>query len=105
MRITLVACVLLAGCASSPSTPEPAPGSAPPPGEDVNLADRKFAEAARSYQVVDRNGRTMYCRSERPTGSKLNDYVCITEGELRQRIEDEERIRRRTRPVLTRPAN
>jgi hypothetical protein len=109
MRIALVACVLLAGCASAPPPPAPQP-SAPPSStadaqDEANLAERRFAEAARSYQVVERNGRPFYCRNERPTGSKLNEYVCISESELRQRIEDEERLRRRTRPVLTRPAN
>lgn len=108
MRILFTACALvfLAACASTPPAADAgnSPEAAPPvsEAERQSAADRKFAEAVRSYQVVEKDGETLYCRSERSTGSKLQSFNCINEAALRLRIQEAEAMRR-GRPAVCGP--
>jgi hypothetical protein len=83
------ALLFLQACATSPQS------SAPPvtrqqvaaTPDDGSTTDAEFAEAARGYTRVSRDGKTLYCRRERPSGSNISTSVCVTEAELRERIE------------------
>ena len=83
--------LLLQGCAGTPDAAPSAPPArtqqpppAAPPAENL---EAELAEAARGYSRVTRNGVLMYCRHERPSGSNIATNVCITEAQLRERVE------------------
>lgn len=101
-QIYLVAATLLAvGCASEPAAPPvpapvaPAVAAAPatPPPAAAAPAAAPAAAAARplsvqqaraaGYRIVNENGRTLYCREDRKTGSHIRtEMVCLTPEEL-----------------------
>jgi hypothetical protein len=91
-----IAVVILQGCASAqkapeapaaPVTPAGTTHAAPPTAEEAAKLDAEVAEAARGYTRVNRDGVTMFCRRERPSGSNIATSVCVTEAELRERVE------------------
>lgn len=88
----------LAGCASKPTQPtQPMP---PPYAGDPDSAlaqDRRFQEIARGYKAVRKEGRTVYCRSEKEIGSTISTTHCYTESQLRSTAEANEATRRRMR--------
>jgi hypothetical protein len=100
---------LLAACASAPATSAapataPASTSAPAPAaaataEADTAADleKKFQEAARSYKVVQKDGKTMYCKREKVMGSTIPTLQCITEAQLRNQVETADELRQRMR--------
>jgi hypothetical protein len=97
---------LLAGCASAPAstaTPAPAAKPAPAPGaasaEATSAAglEKRFQDAARSYHVVQKDGKTMYCKREKPMGSTIPKLQCITEAQLRTEVENADEYRQRAR--------
>jgi hypothetical protein len=62
-----------------------------PPGAPPTATAAQPAPAARpvnvslvqmGYSVHKRGAQTVYCRSERPTGSSIRATVCLTEAEL-----------------------
>jgi hypothetical protein len=102
---------LLAACASNPaSAPQPAaqapaapataakpaPGSSPE-ADTASLTEKKFQEAARSYRQVQKDGKTLYCKKEKPMGSTIPKNICITESQLRLEVEQMEDTRQRMR--------
>ena len=116
---------LLAACASQPadapasSAPVSAPDSAPaapatsaapvaaaaaaespeakPEADAASLAEKKFQEAARSYRMVQKDGKTMYCKKEKPINSTIPRMQCISESELRLQVEQMDELRDRMR--------
>jgi Skp family chaperone for outer membrane proteins len=112
------ACVtLLAACASSSpaaqtvgSTPVSAvpavPAAAPVPAEaaaaqsesqTATALEKKFQEAAKSYKVVQRDGKTLYCKREKVIGSTIPTLQCMTESQLRIQVETMDDLRERMR--------
>lgn len=109
--------VLLTACASQPdtstsatapaappSTAAPAPAAAPPPtaaatteADTAASLEKKFQEAARSYKVVQKDGKTMYCKREKVMGSTIPTLQCITEAQLRNQVETADELRQRMR--------
>src|SRR4051812_22550204 len=111
----------IAGCASDPATQkapaEPAAAAAPaaagapantatpvsPAAEARTEADaaaqleRKFQEAAKGYKIVQRDGKTMYCKKEKVIGSTIPTLQCITEAQLRLQVEQMDDLRQRMR--------
>ena len=95
MRTTLLASALvIAGCASQPTTTAPVPATAPPSAAaagqpdqtatDPDLEKTRLAEAMKhGYRVVNKDGETLYCRSDWATGSHIQkNTVCLTAQQL-----------------------
>jgi hypothetical protein len=98
---------LVAACASSPTnapapSATPAPVAAPaseakPEADAATLAEKRFQEAARSYRKVEKDGKTMYCKKEKPMGSTVPRTQCIAESQLRLEVEQMDELRDRMR--------
>jgi len=104
----------LAACASAPAE-SPAPAAAPAPAAKPVAAavaatpeatteagaatalDKKFQEAARSYRQVEKDGKTLYCKKEKPVNSTIPKTTCMTESELRVEVERMDDMRQRMR--------
>lgn len=110
--LSLGACVaLLAACASQPApsdVPQPAapPVAAAAPAQDPAVKtekdtaatlEKKFQDAARGYKVVERDGKTLYCKREKVIGSTIPTMQCLTESQLRNQVETMEDARERMR--------
>jgi hypothetical protein len=101
------ATALLGACASEPAastapaaaTPAPPAATAAATTEADTAAgmEKKFQEAARGYKVVQKDGKTMYCKRERVIGSTIPTLQCITEAQLRNQILNTEELRQRMR--------
>jgi hypothetical protein len=99
---------LLGACASEPtSSAAPAtaaaPATTPPSAAATAEADtaanleKRFQEAARSYKIVQKDGKTMYCKREKVMGSTIPTLQCITEAQLRNQVENTDELRQRMR--------
>jgi hypothetical protein len=102
--LALGACVaLLAACATSPPAPvakAPTAATAPAAQTEVDTAstlEKKFQDAARSYKIVQRDGKTLYCKREKVIGSTIATLQCITEAQLRNEVETMDELRGRMR--------
>lgn len=106
--------VFMVGCASETTAPKapitPTPVAAPPSASAVSPAaearpeadaaaqlEKKFQEAAKGYKVVQKDGKTMYCKKEKVIGSTIPTLQCITEAQLRLQVEQMEDLRERMR--------
>ena len=78
----------LLGCASQPDA------NATDPAQGL---EERFQEAARAYRVVQRDGRTLYCKHEKVIGSTIPTTQCLTEGQLRLQVEYDQQMRERMR--------
>jgi hypothetical protein len=103
----------IAGCASEPATQKaPAPPAAPAvpaaapisPGAEARTEadaasqlEKKFQEAAKGYKIVQRDGKTMYCKKDKVIGSTIPTLQCITEAQLRLQVEQMDDLRQRMR--------
>jgi len=113
--MALVAAVLAAACASSPASTD-APGrTAPPPvaaapaapvtqtpaaqteADTAAALEKKFQDAAKGYKVVQKDGQTLYCKREKVIGTTIPTMQCMTEAQLRTRVENMEELRGRMR--------
>ena len=107
---TGIAAALLGACASTPaSSPASAPAAAPAApaaastaatateADTASLMEKKFQEAARSYKVVQKDGKPMYCKRERVIGTTIPTMQCFTEAQLRTRVENTEEIKKNMR--------
>jgi hypothetical protein len=84
--------------ASAPAAPAAAASPEAKPEADAAAAlEKKFQEAARSYRAVQKDGKTMYCKKERPVNSTIPRVQCITEAQLRLQVEQMEQTRDRLR--------
>lgn len=103
---------LIVGCASTPApkaapsaaaAPAPAAAATPAASAAESEADtaakleKKFQEAARSYKVVQKDGKTMYCKREKQINSTIPTLNCITEAQLRIQVENTDEMRQRMR--------
>lgn len=52
--------------------------------------DRKVAEAKKEYMQVDKDGQTLYCKREPKLGTRLPQYLCLSEAELINRVRSNE---------------
>lgn len=101
--------LLLAACASQPAgTPAPAaprpaasapqaPDSAASEKDTASAMEKRFQDAARSYKVMQKDGKTLYCKREKLIGTTIPKMVCLTESELRTQVENMEEYRQRQR--------
>jgi len=110
---------LVAACASSPAdapvaaaAPAPVAPAAPvaaaapaatssaeakPEADAASASEKKFQEAAKSYRMVQKDGKTMYCKKEKPINSTIPRVQCITESQLRLEVEQMDELRDRMR--------
>jgi hypothetical protein len=104
---------LFVGCASQPSAPAAtttaaapaAPAQAPVSAADEAQAEaqaasqleKKFQDAAKGYKIVEKDGKTLYCKREKVIGSTIPTMQCLTEAQLRNQVEDMEQVRDRMR--------
>jgi hypothetical protein len=103
MRLAILTgcCVLLLGaCASAPAPEAPPTPAAPAPtapadgvtkAGDVQTGSGSMQVRAQApttgkarpgYRLRTRNGETVYCRSETPTGSRMAVETCYTAAQL-----------------------
>ncbi len=59
--------------------------------------EKKFQDAARGYKIVQRDGKTLYCKRERVLGSTIPTMQCMTEAQLRNQVETMDELRGRMR--------
>ena len=104
----------IAACATEPVASQPAaaptaaaaPAVAPVPAaaatgaavaesDAASAMEKKFRDAARSYKVVQRDGKTLYCKREKVLGSTIPTLQCLTEAQLRIQVENTDEIKRR----------
>lgn len=103
-----ITAALLGACAST--TPAAAPAAAPAAepsasaqaatateANTASLMEKKFQEAARSYKVIQKDGKPMYCKRERVIGTTIPTMQCLTEAQLRNRVENTEEIKKNMR--------
>lgn len=78
--------------ATPPATaPEAKPAAAPAEKEVTQSSiDRKVADAKKEYMEVEKDGQTLYCKRERKIGTRLPQYLCMTEAELINRVRSNE---------------
>jgi hypothetical protein len=99
---------MLSACASQPQpatapAAKPAPPAASKPSSAVTEADtatameKRFQDAARSYKVVQKDGKTLYCKREKQIGTTIPTMNCMTESQLRNQVETMEEYRQRAR--------
>lgn len=97
---------VLAACASAPAS-DPAPvaqaaapaatGAAMTEADAASNMEKKFQDAARSYKVVEKDGKTLYCKRERVIGTTIPTMNCVTETQLRHQVENTEELKSRMR--------
>ncbi len=104
----------MVGCASEPAAPKapaatapvaatPATAAVSPGAEALPEADaaaqleKKFQEAAKGYKVVQKDGKTMYCKKEKVIGSTIPTLQCMSEAQLRLQVEQMDDLRQRMR--------
>ena len=95
-----LAAALLTACASQPDAPPAADAALPAVQAEAEAAqqlEKKFQEAARGYKVVERDGRTLYCKREKVLGSTIPTTQCMSEAQLRLQVENTEELRGRMR--------
>jgi len=82
-QATLALALLLAGCASQPTTAPATAGSLAPASQEdeVLLAVQEAVE--KGYKVMTEDGQTLYCRKDRKTGSRVqSNLTCLTKDQL-----------------------
>jgi hypothetical protein len=111
--LALGICVaLLSACASQPAATEAPVAKAPAPvaaaaatpapaaqteSDTAAALEKKFQDAARGYKVVERDGKTLYCKREKVIGSTIPTMQCLTESQLRNQVENMDEMRERMR--------
>ena len=111
--LALGVCVALLGaCASQPATTDAPVAKAPAPvaaaaatpapaaqteSDTAAALEKKFQDAARGYKVVQRDGKTLYCKREKVIGSTIPTMQCLTESQLRNQVENMDEMRERMR--------
>ena len=60
--------------------------------------EKKFQDAARSYKTMQKDGKTMYCKREKVLGSTIPTMQCLTETQLRNRVEATEELQEEHAP-------
>jgi hypothetical protein len=103
--LAVTAAALLAACASK--SPQSAPAAEKPEpvwsvateAETAAALDARFQEAAKSYVKLKKDGVLMFCKKQREIGSNIPTIHCLTEAQLRERVERMEEYRSRQRDI------
>jgi alpha/beta superfamily hydrolase len=82
--------------AAATSSP-PAPNSAAAENDTAAAMEKRFQDAARGYKVVQKDGKTLYCKREKQIGTTIPTMNCMTESQLRHQVETMEEYRNRAR--------
>lgn len=90
LRGALVATALLAGVpalADEPAKPAAAAETTPPAKPAAReaqggLTDMDVVRAFKKYRKQVRDGNTVYCRNEKPVGTRIGKQVCYTEDQV-----------------------
>ncbi|HEX6398364.1 MAG TPA: hypothetical protein VFZ95_13140 [Steroidobacteraceae bacterium] len=90
---------LLGACASPPEGAPASPAQTQPlsAAEQADYRERKFQEAAKGYKIVQKEGRTFYCKREKVLGSTIPTLQCLSEAQLRLQVENMDELRERMR--------
>ena len=98
LALVIVSALLLAGCASTPPETKPPAANGPAPEEpkwDVateqevaSKLDLAVQKAAKEYVQLKKDGVLMFCKRRRQIGSNIPTIECITEAQLRNRVEN-----------------
>jgi hypothetical protein len=83
--------------ATSPVSPVSPAAEARTEADAATQLEKKFQEAAKGYKVVQKDGKTLYCKRERVIGSTIPTLQCITEAQLRLQVEQMDDLRQRMR--------
>jgi hypothetical protein len=104
--LALAGATLVAACASAPREEAPPAGEKARPvwsvateAETAAALDAKFQEAAKSYVKLKKDGVLMFCKKQREIGSNIPTIHCLTEAQLRLRVERMEEYRSRQRNI------
>ncbi len=104
--LALAGATLVAACASAPREEAPPAGEKARPvwsvateAETAAALDAKFQEAAKSYVKLKKDGVLMFCKKQREIGSNIPTIHCLTEEQLRLRVERMEEYRSRQRNI------
>jgi hypothetical protein len=81
----------------SPVSPVSPAAEARTEADAATQLEKKFQEAAKGYKVVQKDGKTLYCKRERVIGSTIPTLQCITEAQLRLQVEQMDDLRQRMR--------
>jgi hypothetical protein len=82
---------------SASTSAEAAPNSGATEKDTASAMEKRFQDAARSYKVIQKDGKTMYCKREKQIGSTIPTMNCMTEAQLRNQVETMEEYRNRAR--------
>ena len=83
--------------AASTSPASAAPRSGASGGDTPSAMEKRFQDAARGYKVVQKDGKTLYCKREKKIGTTIPTMNCMTEAQLRNQVETMEEYRNRAR--------
>jgi hypothetical protein len=73
--------------------------SPPDPAEtQTALLEKKFQQTAQSYMKFQDKGEIVYCKKEKPITSAIPAVQCLSESQLRLKVENRERSRNLPRP-------
>jgi hypothetical protein len=91
-----------AAATSPASTISPASAVSPaaearPEADAASQLEKKFQEAAKGYKIVQKDGKSLYCKREKVIGSTIPTLQCITEAQLRLQVEQMDDLRQRMR--------
>lgn len=86
---------------ATPTEPAPAKhaeatASTPPTAaeeKDESMQRAEFERVAKQYKKTEKDGQTLYCRSEAQLGTRLKKPVCLTDAQLWERIRKAEDVR------------
>lgn len=112
--LSIAGICVLAGCATQPAAEAPVPAApataavaalppvapadeARPEADAASQLEKKFRDAAKSYRVVQKDGKTLYCKKEKVIGRNIPTVQCITESQLRLQVEQMDDLRERMR--------
>ena len=93
--LLLAAAASIGGCASRPAALPPV--DALGGGDTAQRLEKQFQEAAKDYRLVQRDGRTLYCKHEKVIGSTIPVTQCLTETQLLLQVENMDELRDRMR--------
>lgn len=84
MKLAFVSlALLLAGCASQPTTAPGTAGSLAPASQEEEVRMAVEEAVAKGYRVVSEEGQTLYCRKDVKTGSRVQSTLtCLTQDQL-----------------------
>lgn len=89
--------------ATPPATPTKdaeATAATPPTAaeeKDESKQHAEFERVAKQYKKTEKDGQTLYCRSEAQLGTRLKKPVCLTDAQLWERIRKAEDVRQEMR--------